>query len=226
MIKAILFDLEGTLIRVDTNNFMRNYLGLLAPRFAHFLSPDKFSKQLLKSWEFAQRESGPEQTVMQSFYEDLSKAMGHSSQILQPVFEEFYEADFPTLKCLVQVVPQGVRIVNHALQRGFLTGVASNPDMPLEAMREYLSWAGLKPKQFKVIPAMDSFHYFKPQREYFQELAEKLGLKPENCLLVCSQTQDLVCRKIGMKVFLTGAPETAEEADYTGSFDDLFRLLG
>ena len=226
MIKAILFDLEGTLLSFDTGNFLRNYLGLLAPRFANILPPDKFSKQLMKSLEAAQRESGPEQTIITSFYEDLSKATGQSAQSLRPVFEEFYEADFPALQYFVQAVPQGVRIVSHALQRGFLTGAASNFDLPLAAMLEYLSWVGFKKKQFKVISSMDNFHYFKPQREYFREFAENLGIKPENCLLVSSRPQDLACRKTGMKAFFIGNPEEEEEADYSGSFEDLFRLLG
>lgn len=225
MLKAILFSLEGTLSHVDIGNFMRNYLGILTPRFAHLLSPDKFSKQLMKSLEFAQNENRPEQTNMQTLYEDFGKVTGHSMQSLQPIFEEFYEADFPTLKCLVQVDPQGVQLVEYAIRQGFLTAVASNPALPFTAMREYLSWVGLKPEHFKVIPTSDSFHYFKPQIGFFTELAEKLGVKSEHCLLVSSQTQDLVCREIGMKVFFVG-PLEERQADYSGNLDDLFRFLG
>ena len=225
MIQAILFDLEGTLINVDTTDFMRNYLGILAPRFAHLLSPDKFSKQLLRSLETSQSDPKPGQTNMQTFYDDFSKATGHSFLTLRPIFEEFYESDFPALRCLVQAVPQGVKVVEYAIQQGFLTAVASNPVLPLSAMREYVRWAGLTPEHFKIIPALDNFHFFKPQLGFFREVAEGLGVKPESCLLVSGQKQDLICRELGMKMFLVGAIELEEQIDYSGNLDDLFRLI-
>ena len=76
MIQAILFDIVGTLTKVDVADFMRNYLGILAPRFAHLLPPDKFSKQLIKSLEIAKNEPKSGQTNMQTFYDDFSKATG------------------------------------------------------------------------------------------------------------------------------------------------------
>lgn len=225
MIKAILFDLEGTLINVDSANFIRNFVGILAPRFAHLLSPDKFSKQLLKSLESVENEDRPEQTNMQTLYDDFSKATGHSGQSLRPVFNEFYESDFSTLKCLVQAAPQGVKVIEYVLQRGYLTAAASNPALPLQVMQEYLSWAGLKPEHFKIIPGLDNFHYFKPQLGFFQELADSLSVKPENCLLVSAQSEDLVCTKLGMKVFFIGSAEATGLAEYVGSLDDFYQLI-
>ena len=225
MIQAILFDLEGTLINVDTTDFMRNYLGILAPRFAHLLSPDRFSKQLLRSLETSQSDPKPGQTNMQTFYDDFSKATGHSFLTLRPIFEEFYESDFPALRCLVQAIPQGVKVVEYAIQQGFLTAVASNPVLPLSAMREHVRWAGLTPEHFKIIPALDNFHFFKPQLGFFREIAERLGVKPDSCLLVSGQTQDIICRELGMKMFFVGSIGSEEQTDYAGNLDDLFRLI-
>ena len=225
MIQAIIFDLEGTLINVDTADFMRNYLGILAPRFAHLLSPDKFSKQLLRSLETAQSDPKPRQTNMQTFYDDFSKATGHSFQTLRPIFEEFYEFDFPALRCLVQAIPPGVKVVEYAIQQGFLTAVASNPVLPLMAMQEHVRWGGLTPEHFKIIPSLDYFHFFKPQLGFFREVAESLGVQPENCLLVSGQTQDLICRELGMKMFFVGTLDSDEQTDYAGNLDDLMRLI-
>ncbi|TGE36724.1 HAD family hydrolase [Desulfosporosinus fructosivorans] len=225
MIQAILFDLEDTLINIDAIAFMRNYLGILAPRFAHLLSPDKFSKQFSKSLEVARSEPKPGQTNIQSFYDDFSKATGQSIQTLQPIFEEFYESDFPALRCLVQAIPQGVKVVEYAIQQGFLTAVASNAILPLNAMQEHISWAGLTPEHFKIIPSLDNFHFFKPHLGFFREVAESLGVKPDNCLIVSGHTQDLVCRELGMKTFFVGSIGL-EETDYAGNLDDLFRLIG
>ncbi|KJS50433.1 MAG: hydrolase [Peptococcaceae bacterium BRH_c23] len=225
VIQAILFDLEKTLTNVDYAKFMQNFLGILAPRFAHLLSPDKFSKQLLKSIEVTQKEPKPGQTNMQTFYDDFCKVTGQSILTLKPLFDEFYASDFPALRCLVQVNPLGVKVVEYAIQQGFLTGVVSNPIMPLTAMQEQARWAGLVPEHFKIIAAMDNLHYCKPHIEFYREIAENLRVKPESCLLVSENPEDLICRELGMKVFFVGALSSEVQSDYFGQLDDLLRNI-
>ena len=225
MIQAILFDLEKTLTNVDTVDFSQNYHGILAPRFAHLLSPDKFIKQLLKSIEVTQNEPKPGQTNMQTFFDDLCKATGQSIQTLKPIFEKFYVTDFPTLRCLVQVNPLGVKVVEAANQQGFLTATISNPIMPLTAMQEQVRWAGLAPEHFKVISALDNLHYCKPHILFYREISDALRVKPESCLLVTKNHKDLVCRELGMKVFFVGEIGSEVQSDYLGQLDDLLRYI-
>lgn len=225
MIQAILFDIQGTLTNVNEAEFMRNYLGILAPRFAHLLSPEKFSKQLLKSLEIVKNEPKPGQTNMQTFYDDFSKTTGQSCQTLRPIFEEFYESDFSTLRCLIQANPQAVKVVEYAIQQGFSTAVASNPLMPLTAMAEQVRWSGLTPEHFKVIPALDNFHYCKPHPFFFKEVAESLGVRPDGCILVSEHAEDIICRELGMKMFFVGTIAAEVQTDYVGQLDDLLRLI-
>lgn len=225
MIQAILFDIVGTLINIDTNDFMRNFLGILAPRFAHLLSPDKFSKFLMKSISAAQKEPKPGYTNMQTFYEEFTKLSGQSFQTLRPIFEEFYVSDFPALRCLIQINPLATKVVELAIQQGFLTALASDPVMPLLAIQEQIRWIGLTPEHFKLIPALDNFNFCKPNHGFFKEIADGLGVKPENCLMVSGNTEDLVCRELGMKIFLVGNAEGENRFNYVGQLDDLYRLI-
>lgn len=225
MIQAIIFDLEGTLTNLDATKFMQNYLGILAPRFSHLLSPDKFSKQLLKSIENVQNEPRHDQTLMQTFLDDFSKATGRSVQTLKPIFEEFYTSDFPALRCLVQANPQGVKVVESAIQQGFLTATVSNSLMPLTAIKEQVRWTGLTPEHFKVIATLDNFHYCKPHLDFFKEVAERLGVKPQSCLFVSKHMDDLICQELGMKMFFVGTLEPEVRTDYAGQLEDLSRLI-
>lgn len=226
MIQAILFDIEGTLTNLDMVKFMQNYLGILAPRFAHLIPPDKFSKQLQKTMENIQKEPKPDLTVMQYFFEDFSKATGQSVQTLKPIFENFYSSDFPALHCLVQPNSEGVKVVVNAIQHGFLTAIVSDPLMPLMAIYEQVRWSGLTPEHFKVIAALDNFHYTKPSLEFFNEVAEKLGVRPESCLLVSTHRNDLISQELGMKVFLVGYTlESEDKTNYGGSLEDLSLLI-
>lgn len=225
MIQAILFNLEKTLTNIDTTEFMQNYIGILAPRFAHLLPPDKFSKLLLRSIEVTQNEPKPGQTNMQTFFDDFCRASGQSMQTLKPIFEKFYASDFPTLRCLVQVNPLGVKVVESAIQQGFLTAVVSNLIMPLNAMQEQVRWAGLESEHIKVISALDNLHYCKPHIEFYREIADSLRVKPESCLLVSENPKDSICRELGMKMFYVGALDSGVQSDYLGQLDDLLRSI-
>lgn len=225
MIQAILFDIEGILANFNSVDFQRNYLGILAPRFAHVYSPDKFFKQFIKSLEIAQNEPKTGQTIMQTFYEDFSRASSQSVQTLRSIFQEFYESDFPALSYLIQSIPQGVKAVDLAIQQGFLTAIATNPVMPLSAMREKVRWAGLNPDHIKVIPCWEEFQNSKPHLGFFSEIAERLGVQPEGCLLVTEHIEDLIGRDLQIKTFLVGTQDDSIQSDYQGTLEDLFRLI-
>ncbi|KGK86699.1 hydrolase [Desulfosporosinus sp. HMP52] len=226
MIQAILFDIEGTLTNLDMVKFMQNYLGILAPRFSHIISPDKFTKQLIKSMENVQKERNHEQTVMQAFFEDFSKSTGQSVQTLKQIFDRFYTTDFPALRCLVQPNAHGAKVVAKSIQEGFLTAIVSDPLMPLVAIQEQIRWTDLNPEQFKVIASLDNFHYTKPQLEFFNEIAEKLGVRSESCLLVSTHSKDLICQELGMQVFLIEkALESKNQDHQAGQLEDLYRLI-
>ncbi|WP_425802220.1 HAD family hydrolase [Desulfitobacterium sp. Sab5] len=226
MIKAILFDLDGTLTIMDQEEFMRNYIGLLAPRFSHLISPEKFAKNVLRSTEIMIKEPKAEKTNSQTFFDDFTKATSLTYNTLWPIFEEFYKTDFPALKCLVKENVDGRKSVDNAIQQGYAVAIASNPVMPILAIEERIRWAGLSPEQFSLIPSMESFHFCKPHLGFYKEMTEKIGLNPEECMMVGNHpTEDLAARKIGMKTFYVGTHVEENLTDYQGTLQELNELI-
>lgn len=226
MIKAILFDLDGTLTLMDQEEFMRNYIGLLAPRFSHLLSPEKFGKNVMRATETIIKEPKEGKTNLQNFFEDFTRATGLTSTTLWPIFEEFYKTDFPALSCLVKVNPEGKRAVESAIQQGYTVAIASNPVMPTLAIEERIRWAGLSPEQFALIPSMENFHFCKPQLGFYEEIAQRLGLSSRECMMVGNDPiEDLAARNIGMKTFLMGTPSEDVQTDYYGDLQVLNKLI-
>lgn len=226
MIKAILFDLDGTLTIMDQEDFMRNYIGLLAPRFSHLISPEKFGKNVLRSTETMIKEPKEGKTNLQNFLDDFTRITGLTYNNLWPIFEEFYKTDFPALNCLVKVNPDGKRAVESAIQQGYTVAIASNPVMPTLAIEERIRWAGLSPEQFALIPSMESFHFCKPQLSFYEELAQRMGLSPKECMMVGNHpVEDLIAREIGMKTFFVGTPTDDVQTDYYGDLQELNKLI-
>lgn len=226
MIKAILFDLDGTLTLMDQEEFMKNYIGLLAPRFKQYISPDKFAKQLNRSTEVMIKQPQEGKTNLQTFFADFTKATGLTYHTLWPVFEAFYTTDFPALRLLVKLNPHGKEAVETALQNGYTVAIAANPVMPLLAIEERIRWAELTPQIFSVIPSIESFHYCKPHTGFYAELAENLGLQPSECLMVGNHpVEDVAAQKIGMQTFYVGEPVEGIQTTYQGDISDLTRKI-
>ena len=67
--------------------------------------------------------------------------------------------------------------------------------------------------------------------EYFREVLTKLGLSPEECLMVGNDVEeDLVIRKLGVKTFLVtdtleNKKELPVETDYQGSLASLLEFV-
>ena len=49
MIRAILFDLDGTLVHYEYDDFLKAYLDGVAKKVAHLINPQRFVKKLLKA---------------------------------------------------------------------------------------------------------------------------------------------------------------------------------
>ena len=227
MIRAILFDLDGTLLSVNQVEFMRNYIGLLSPRFAHLLPSDRFAKQLLRSIDVMIKGPKPDHTNLQTFFDDFSKATGLTYNTLWPIFEEFYATDFPALQCMSRANPEGKKVIEFALQQGFMTALASNPVLPMAAVVERIRWAELSVEQFAVIPSIEDFHFCKPHLGFFEEIARKLKLKPTECLMVGNHpVEDMVARELGLKTFfLAESSDDNKLSDYSGELSDLSQLI-
>ncbi len=226
MIRAILFDLDGTLSSVDQVEFMRNYIGLLSPRFTHLLPSDRFAKQLLRSIDAMIKEPKPGRTNLQTFFEDFSKATGLTYNTLWPIFEEFYAVDFPALQCMARANPEGKKVVEFALQQGYYTALATNPVLPMTAVVERIRWAELSVEQFAVVPSIEEFHFCKPHLGFFEEIARKLKLDPKECLMVGNNpVEDMVARELGLKTFLLTKSSENTLSDYSGELLDLSQLI-
>ncbi|MGN0180729.1 MAG: HAD family hydrolase, partial [Monoglobaceae bacterium] len=49
----------------------------------------------------------------------------------------------------------------------------------------------------------ENIGYCKPNPEYYREIAKRLGVQPEECLMVGNDvTEDMIAETVGMKVFL------------------------
>lgn len=201
-IKAILFDLDGTLLPIDTDQFIHSYVKKLSAFMAKHVDPELFVKQLWASTEKMIRSTEAHLTNQQVFDQDFFPKIGNEEVIL-PLVERFYDEEFPKLEEFVSSHGFIPELIQAAKNKGYRVIVATNPLFPRTAILQRIHWTGAKPEDFEWITSYEISHFTKPNPQYFQEIVAQLGLKAEECLMVGNDVQeDLVAQTMGLKTYL------------------------
>ena len=80
---------------------------------------------------------------------------------------------------------------------------------------------------FDIVTTYETSNYCKPNLDYYREVCTKMGVLPEECVMVGNDvSEDMVAEQLGMKVFLlTDCLINKENKDISayakGDFDDL-----
>lgn len=228
MITTLLFDLDGTLTLSGDRDFIKGYLGLLVPRFAHLMEADKFIGQMLASTEAMKQNRDGSKRNIDVFMDDFSGNSGLSRFLIEPVFDDFYQYEFSELKGRSKPHPLAREVVKTALDKGLRVAIASNPVLPEVAMRERLKWAEINDLPLTYLPSIEKMHFCKPQVEFFHELLEKIEAKPEECLMVGDDgVEDMVASETGMQTYFIDrkSDETIYKPSYVGNLDHLLQLI-
>ena len=232
-IKAILFDLDGTLLDIEVSFFLDTMVTGMAGPFASRLPFDGFRDALFFAIEQIMASPRAEgESNADGFMAAFSRRSGMDLSEAASSFEAFYSRTFPGLAHDARPVEGAADLVREAGRRGYRLALATNPIFPLSAVLERLKWGGIDPGLFDFIPALETTRSCKPQPEYFLETSAILGVAPEHCLMVGNDVeQDLVAARVGMRIFLADrklvqrGPMTVEP-DGRGSLEDLGRMLG
>ncbi|WP_366922662.1 HAD family hydrolase [Metallumcola ferriviriculae] len=202
MSKAILFDLDGTLLPLNTEEFLKKYFGTVAPYFRDVAAPAEFLKYLLTATEKMLQNDGTvsnEELFMQQFL----PAIKQEREVMAPLFETFYRDEFPQLKQYAGYTEQAAEVVQLAVDKGYKIVLATNPVFPEAAIRHRMEWAGVGHFPWALVTAYENTCTCKPNPRYYQEISDKIKVRPAQCLMIGNDVQeDIVSKSLGMTTFL------------------------
>lgn len=202
-ISTVLFDLDGTLLRMDLEKFFKLYFDALCEKFTSLgYEKDKFLKSILHSvGAMIKNETG--RLNEEIFWQTFSEKMGEDMSGLKDSFDEFYKTEFANAKAGCGYNEDADRLIKYLKTKGIRVVLATNPVFPAVATERRMQWAGIDKRDFEFYTTFENSRYCKPNVKYYAEILEKLGALPEECLMVGNDVkEDMVAETIGLDVFL------------------------
>ncbi len=229
MLECVLFDLDCTLHRMDQREFVKEYLGAIGKYMSKYgYEPKRLGKSILSSTDAAIAADGT-RLNSEVFWSSFGECYGGAiDDMTKAQFDAFYNEVFDTLRVFCAPVPGAADAVRYIKSLGLGTVLASNPVFPVTAQLKRAAWAGSNKDDFDLVTSIENMHYCKPNPLYYTEIADMLGVEPQNCLMVGNDVREdmFAAEKAGMNVFLL--PEFMINTDgldasayRQGSFSDL-----
>lgn len=231
MITTILFDLDGTLLPLNDNEFLRLYFGLMAKYF-NDLGHDgnAITKAVLEGTEAMYQNNGTVTNEV-AFWKSFKKNYSDYQPQLDHAFELFYEQEFDKVKASTHMHPLSNQIIQVLKSKGYTIALATNPLFPPIATKKRIEWAGMDPSDFAFVTTYDNSSWTKPNKEYYQFVLHKIGKLPHESMMIGNDaSEDMAAEKLGISTYLlTHNLINSKNKDIHqyrhGDFEDLYQMI-
>lgn len=230
-IKTVMFDLDGTLLPMDQDEFVKAYFGALANKMSGYgYEPEKLIASVWQGTKAMVQNDGS-CTNEEAFWQVFTACYGETSREDIPKFDAFYRSEFQNVRQICAFAPESAEIIRFLKEKGIRIVLATNPIFPAVATQSRIRWAGLEPEDFLYITTYENSRFCKPNLAYYKQICDELSLNPSQCLMVGNDVEeDMVTQQLGMETFLlTPCLLNRKNADISqyrrGDFSDLLTYL-
>lgn len=212
--KAVFFDLDGTLLPMELDEFMDAYFSTLAEHMERVGLDPHAGKTALGAGVKAMMSHDGTSTNHDVFWREFRRvldAMGttgkanadDAGQDLEQLLSSYYETSFGTIGDTVTPNPASAQAVAALAAKGYRLVCATMPMFPRRAVEWRLTWADVNPDAFELITTYENSRSTKPHTAYYQGILDATGLDASEVLMVGNNTrEDGAAAKLGCDVFL------------------------
>jgi HAD superfamily hydrolase (TIGR01549 family) len=219
MLKAILFDLDNTLILFNESEFYDRYFKCITDMFSDVMPADQF-QETLKTATISLLQNQGDISNAQYFMNVFAADIPHQREALWQRFLHFYKTEFNRLERIVSQPESLHEVFDYLVKTNIKLVLASNPIFPMDVQRQRLGWAGLAHVPFYFITHIENMSFCKPRFEYYQQICRQIDEAPEACMMVGNDPiNDMVAARAGLITYLTTDVKDDDSASLTVSQD-------
>lgn len=202
-INTILFDLDGTLLPMEVENFTNIYFKLLAKKAVPYgFEPKPLVDAVWGGTKAMMQNDGSVKNIRR-FWAVFGERLGEKALALKDEFDAFYREEFHGVRAATEENPLAKKLIEGLKAKGYTLALATNPLFPLDGVKTRLSWISLSAEDFSHVTSYENSSYCKPNPQYFSDILKQLGKKPEECLMVGNDArEDLGAVQAGIRTCL------------------------
>lgn len=184
--KAILFDLDATLLPFDQKEMSREFFAS-----THDFEKDRgipgFAEAF--SYAFAQcklnRGGCLNKEVFDRCFQEKLKVCD-----LDALMDDFYTTSFTVTKKVLRYRGSEKAMLKTLRDSGKTIICATNPVFPMSATVTRMDWAGICPEDFDFVTLHTESTWCKPTPQYYLEILDRFNLAPEDVVMIGNDTLD------------------------------------
>lgn len=229
--KAILFDMDGTLLPMDTDEFTKGYFKFLCEKVCPLgIEPKVLINTIWAGVKDMVLNDGSKKNI-EAFWEHFKERTGKERDEIEKTCNEFYGNEFKKAKVFTRDNPLASKAVEVAHEKASMVVLATNPIFPFVAQQTRMSFIGLKPEDFDLITSYESDSYAKPNPKYYEDILKRLNLKGGDCLMIGNDEEEdmYAASLLGIDTYLiTDDVLRSEKHPYLGkrgSFKEMVEML-
>lgn len=233
VIRAVLFDLDDTLVRLNLTAFLTRYVAGCSRLLASVARTNPIALGLPYVRAFLAMDAQDRQDSLTN-EQIFNKVMLETTGIPldDPVIADlvtYYETEivpgFGDGLVAARPVEGARRAIQAVHDAGLICALATNPTFSLACDRARMGWAGVDEKDFALISTAANSTRCKPSVRYYQEFANQLGVRLEECLMVGNDAaRDIVRPDCGLRTAYVGHARP-RDAVWRGPMERLAREL-
>ncbi|MFV0379518.1 MAG: HAD family hydrolase [Anaerorhabdus sp.] len=229
---TVLFDLDGTLLPMDLDEFIKNYFGELRLYLNKTgLDGDEIIKGVMLGTSKMLVNDG-KKTNERVFWETFEKSTAFKESDLLEVLKTFYSNNFQKIENICSKNKNMIDAVKILKDKGYRLICATNPIFPKIATESRLKWSGVDIDAFDTFTTFEDYGFCKPDVMYYAELGEKYDVDFSECLMVGNDAKDdMSVKKLGASVYLVNDhlisrdEDEEAEADHIGSSEEFLDFV-
>lgn len=203
-IRAILFDLDGTLLPQDQNAFIGAYFKGLIKALLPLGADARALEAAVWQGTGAMIKNDGSKTNEQAFFDTFESMCKVDMEHFRSLADDFYSTGYKSLIEYTDPSPLAKAAVEYARKNDRAVVLATNPLFPEIAQNTRIGFAGLSPDDFDFVTSYENQVYSKPNPKYYLSIAERLGVEPCECLMIGNdEGEDMyAASSVGMNCYL------------------------
>ena len=230
--QSILFDLDGTLLHMEQEPFMKALFKTESEEVSLRLGINAETLlDVIKKGVYAMIKNDGTKNNEDAFTAVAGPILGIEESVMYDAFDLYYRGTFMKIKDLATPNPLAKKAIELAREKAELVILATNPVFPPIAQKARLSFVDLVPEDFDYVTHYRNSCYCKPNPNYYKDILSLFKLDPAKCLMVGNDVKEdmIPTAALGLDTYLVKNCLIDGGLGYDdyqqGQFDDLITFL-